>query len=209
MSEQDLNANKKDELEDILENIGESVDDAPSEAVEGVIVDDNDTAERIACLEKELAESQAIIAAQKDGVLRSKAEVENMRRRVSMDVEKAHKFALNKFANELLPVVDNLERALSSIDKDDESNKGIIEGIEMTLSTMISALDKSGVKLIDPKGEKFDPALHQAMTMIDVPGAEPNSVIDVMQKGFELNGRLLRPAMVMVSKGAPSIDENA
>ena len=123
-------------------------------------------------------------------------------------LKKAHKFALNKFANELLPVVDNLERALSAADKESEHTKAIVEGIEMTLSSMLNALDKSGVKTINPKGETFNPELHQAMTMIEVPGAEPNSVIDVMQKGFELNGRLLRPAMVVVAKAA-SVDTNA
>ncbi|NRA61359.1 MAG: nucleotide exchange factor GrpE [Psychrobium sp.] len=203
MSEQDLNPKNNDELEDILQNVGEAIDANADESN-----DEDSTAQRISALEKELAESQAIISGQKDGVLRGKAEVENMRRRVSIDVEKAHKFALNKFANELLPVVDNLERALGSIDKDVEANKGIIEGIEMTLSSMINALDKSGVKEINPKGETFNPELHQAITMIDVPGAEPNTVIDVMQKGFELNGRLLRPAMVVVAKAA-AVDTNA
>lgn len=207
MSEQDLNPKDNDELEDILQNVGEAID-ANADEKNDETNDEDSTAQRISALEKELAESQAIISAQKDGVLRSKAEVENMRRRVSIDVEKAHKFALNKFANELLPVVDNLERAIGNIDKDVEANKGIIEGIEMTLSSMINALGKSGVKEINPKGETFNPELHQAITMIEVPGAEPNSVIDVMQKGFELNGRLLRPAMVVVAKAA-AVDTNA
>jgi molecular chaperone GrpE len=193
MSDQNLNA-KNQEVES---------DETPEEAV---IVDSVE--QRIIELEKALAESQAMVASQKDGVLRGKAEVENMRRRVAMDVEKAHKFALNKFANELLPVVDNLERALTAIDKDDQQFKSITEGLEMTLSSFTNALDKSGVKLINPVGELFNPELHQAMTMIEVPGAEPNSVIDVMQKGYELNGRLLRPAMVVVAK-AGSVDTKA
>lgn len=193
MSEQDLNAQNL-ESEEQVEIEGE--------------VETSSEAARIAELEKELQTTKTLVATQQDGVLRGKAEVENMRRRVSLDVEKAHKFALNKFANELLPVVDNLERALGAADKESEHTKSIVEGIEMTLSSMLTALDKSGVKTINPVGEIFNPELHQAMTMIEVPGAEPNSVIDVMQKGFELNGRLLRPAMVVVAKAA-SVDTNA
>ncbi|MGB0899312.1 MAG: nucleotide exchange factor GrpE [Psychrobium sp.] len=196
MSEQDLNAQNVENEENVEQVEGE---------VETNVSDD---AARIAELEKELQTTKELVASQQDGVLRGKAEVENMRRRVSQDVEKAHKFALNKFANELLPVVDNLERALSAADKESEHTKAMVEGVEMTLSSMMSALDKSGVKAIDPKGETFNPELHQAMTMIEVPGAEPNSIIDVMQKGFELNGRLLRPAMVVVAKGN-GVDTNA
>ncbi|MGB1298764.1 MAG: nucleotide exchange factor GrpE [Psychrobium sp.] len=200
MSEQDLNAQNIENEENVEQVEAEEVD-----AAEGTVETSED---RIAELEKELKATKELVASQQDGVLRSKAEVENMRRRVSQDVEKAHKFALNKFANELLPVVDNLERALAAADKDSEHTKAMVEGVEMTLNSMMSALDKSGVKAIDPKGETFNPELHQAMTMIEVPGAEPNSVIDVMQKGFELNGRLLRPAMVVVAKGN-GVDTNA
>lgn len=196
MSEQDLNAQNVENEENVEQVEGE---------VETNVSDD---AARIAELEKELQSTKELVASQQDGVLRGKAEVENMRRRVAQDVEKAHKFALNKFANELLPVVDNLERALGAADKESEHTKAMVEGVEMTLNSMMSALDKSGVKAIDPKGETFNPELHQAMTMIEVPGAEPNSVIDVMQKGFELNGRLLRPAMVVVAKGN-GVDTNA
>ena len=196
MSEQDLNAQNVENEENVEQVEGE---------VETNVSDD---AARIAELEKELQTTKELVASQQDGVLRGKAEVENMRRRVSQDVEKAHKFALNKFANELLPVVDNLERALGAADKESEHTKAMVEGVEMTLNSMMSALDKSGVKAIDPKGEAFNPELHQAMTMIEVPGAEPNSIIDVMQKGFELNGRLLRPAMVVVAKGN-GVDTNA
>jgi len=196
MSEQDLNEQNLDNEESI-----ETVE------VESEVEVSADAA-RIIELEKELKTSKELVASQQDGVLRSKAEVENMRRRVSQDVEKAHKFALNKFANELLPVVDNLERALAAADQENEHTKSMVEGVEMTLSSMLNALTKSGVTTIDPKGETFNPELHQAMTMIEVPGAEPNSIIDVMQKGFELNGRLLRPAMVVVAKAA-SVDTNA
>ncbi|NRA55027.1 MAG: nucleotide exchange factor GrpE [Gammaproteobacteria bacterium] len=199
MSDKDLDGQPQDvELQEtpVVEK-----DITPELADDGVIVDSME--QRIIELELALAKSEEKVAAQQDGVLRGRADIENMRRRVSIDVEKAHKFALNKFASELLPVVDNLDRALSSIDKDNEEFKSIIEGIEMTLNSFTTALDKSGVKQINPVGEIFNPELHQAMTMIEVPGAEPNSVIDCMQKGYELNGRLLRPAMVVVAKPAP------
>ncbi len=196
MSEQETNPNDVE-----LDNV-----EAVEEAVEGEVVDE--TAQRIVELEAALAASEAKVAGQKDAVLRAKASEENIRRRAAQDVEKAHKFALNKFANELLPVADNLERAIGAADADNEATKAIVEGVEMTLTSFTEALAKSGIKQIDPKGETFNPEQHQAMTMIEVPGAEPNSVIDVMQKGYEMNGRLLRPAMVVVAKGG-SVDTNA
>ena len=164
--------------------------------------------EKINELELELAAVKATVADQKDSVIRAKAEVENIRRRSAQDVEKARKFALEKFTGELLPVVDNLERALASADKEDESQKAMIEGIELTLQSFLSALEKFDVKAIDPQDQPFNPELHQAMSMQEVPGVEPNTVIAVMQKGYELNGRLVRPAMVMVSKAA-SVDTSA
>jgi len=165
--------------------------------------------ERINELELALAAAQATVADQKDSVIRAKAEVDNIRRRAAQDVEKARKFALEKFAGEMLTSVDNLERALQSIDKDDENNKAIIEGVELTLQGLITSLDKFGVKAVDPQDQPFNPELHQAMSMQEVPDVAPNTVIAVMQKGYELNGRLIRPAMVMVSKAVPSVDATA
>jgi len=165
--------------------------------------------ERINELELAVATAQSTVNDQKDSVIRAKAEVDNIRRRAAQDVEKARKFALEKFAGEMLTTVDNLERALQSIDKEDESKKGVIEGIELTLQGLISSLDKFGVKAVDPKDQPFNPELHQAMSMQEVPDVAPNTVIAVMQKGYELNGRLIRPAMVMVSKAAPTVDTSA
>lgn len=165
--------------------------------------------ERINELELAVVAAQSTVADQKDSVIRAKAEVDNIRRRAAQDVEKARKFALEKFAAEMLTTVDNLERALQSIDKEDESKKGVIEGIELTLQGLISSLDKFGVKAVDPQDQPFNPELHQAMSMQEVPNVAPNTVIAVMQKGYELNGRLIRPAMVMVSKAAPSVDAKA
>ena len=165
--------------------------------------------EKINELELSLAAAKTTVADQKDSVIRAKAEVDNVRRRSAQDVEKARKFALEKFAGEMLVSVDNLERALQNIDKEDESNKGIIEGVELTLQGLIASLEKFGVKGVDPQDQPFNPEFHQAMSMQEVEGVAPNTVIAVMQKGYELNGRLLRPAMVMVSKAAPKVDTTA
>jgi molecular chaperone GrpE len=165
--------------------------------------------EKINELELSLSSAQTIIADQKDSVVRAKAEVDNIRRRSAQDVDKARKFALEKFAAEMLVSVDNLERALQNIDKEDENNTGIIEGLELTLQGLIASLEKFGVKGVDPQDQPFNPELHQAMSMQEVPGVAPNTVIAVMQKGYELNGRLIRPAMVMVSKSAPVVDTTA
>jgi molecular chaperone GrpE len=139
-------------------------------------------------------------AEQQDVMLRVKAEADNARRRASQDVEKAHKFALEKFAGDLLPVVDNLERALAFINRDDDAFAGIIEGVELTMKSFMDTVAKYGVQQIDPQGQPFNPDQHQAMTIQPSADVPPNTVTFVMQKGYELNGRLLRPAMVGVSK---------
>jgi len=165
--------------------------------------------EKINELELALAAAKATVADQKDSVIRAKAEVDNVRRRAAQDVEKARKFALEKFAGEMLTTVDNLERALQNIDKEDENNKGIVEGIELTYQGLLASLEKFAIKAVDPQDQPFNPELHQAMSMQEVEGVAPNTVIAVMQKGYELNGRLIRPAMVMVSKAKPSVDTSA
>lgn len=161
---------------------------------------DEQTGEVVDNVEKQLSEAQAEIAALKEQVLRSAADVQNARRRAEKDVEKAHKFALDKFVNEMLPIVDSLERALETSSADDEATKALRDGVEMTLGMYIAGLAKFNVDRIDPQGEAFDPVSHQAMSMVDAPDAQPNTVIAVMQKGYSLNGRLIRPAMVIVSK---------
>lgn len=135
-----------------------------------------------------------------DQALRAQADAQNAQRRATQEVEKARKFALERFCGELLPVVDNLERALDAANLDDEAVKPIAEGVELTLKSFRDALRKFQIEAIDPAGEPFDPQFHQAMSMIENPDAEPNTVLAVMQKGYTLNGRLVRPAMVMVSK---------
>ncbi|MDO6681375.1 MULTISPECIES: nucleotide exchange factor GrpE [unclassified Oceanobacter] len=152
-------------------------------------------------VEAQLAAAQQEIADLKEQVLRVQAEMQNVRRRAELDVEKAHKFGLEKFANEMVTVVDNLERGLAAA-PEEEATKAIRDGIEMTLNGFLSALAKFNVDVVDPVGHPFDPEHHQAMTMVESADAEPNSVVAVMQKGYLMNGRLLRPAMVVVSKGS-------
>jgi molecular chaperone GrpE len=150
--------------------------------------------------DNDLEELQTQLQTAKEDVLRAQAEVMNIRRRAEGDVEKARKFALERFVGDLLPVVDNLDRALAVIDIEDDSMKAVVEGIELTRKSFLDTLEKNQVKSIDPQGEPFNPEEHQAMTMVPNPDVEPNTVLEVFQKGYSLNGRLIRPAMVVVSK---------
>ena len=145
----------------------------------------------------------------KDQAVRAQAEAQNVRRRAEQDVEKAHKFALEKFAKELLPIVDGLEKAVEAEVASGNEMTTLREGVEMTLSMFLSGVKKFSLEQVDPVGHPFDPALHEAMTMVEAPDAEPNTVIAAMQKGYTLSGRLIRPAMVVVSKGAAKVDEQA
>ncbi|MGL5118473.1 MAG: nucleotide exchange factor GrpE [Plesiomonas shigelloides] len=160
---------------------------------------------RIAELEKEL---DAAKSNERDSVLRARAEVDNIRRRAEQDVEKAHKFALEKFANELLPVIDSLERAVELADKQNTDLHAMIEGVELTLKSLYSAMNKFGVEPVDQVGCPFNPDVHQAMSMVESAEHPANHIVMVLQKGYTLNGRLIRPAMVMVSKGH-SVDTQA
>lgn len=132
-----------------------------------------------------------------DAWLRAKAETENVRRRAVDDVEKARKFAVDKFAGELLAVKDSLEAALATGDK--TSLESLISGVELTLKQLSGVFEKNSISEINPLGQKFDPNCHQAIGMVDGEG-EPNSVATVLQKGYLLNERVLRPALVMVVK---------
>jgi len=159
------------------------------------VIDPRD--ERIAELEAQLAESQGGV---REAQLRAQAEIENIRRRTEQDVEKAHKFALEKFANELLPVIDSLERALEVADKTNPELASMIEGIELTMKSLLGAVRKFGVEVVGDINVPFNPEVHQAMSMMESEDVAPNHVIMVMQRGYTLNGRLLRPAMVAVAK---------
>jgi len=163
--------------------------------------------------EERIAELEDQLAGAKEEVLRAAAEVQNVRRRADQDIAKAHKFALEKFANDLLAIVDSLERGIEMADVNDESIRPMREGMELTYKLFLDTLKRFQVERIEPLGEPFNPELHQAMAMEESTQAEPNSVLKVFQCGYSINGRLLRPAMVVVSQ-APSeppvkIDEQA
>ena len=160
-----------------------------------------DSPEEELSLEEMVAKLEVDLADAQDSALRAQADAANVQRRAEQEIDKARKFALDRFVGELLPVVDNMERALSAA-TDSGAEASIIEGLELTLKSFMDALKKSGVEIVDPQGEPFDPQLAQAMSMVENPDVEPNTVIAVMQKGYTLNGRLVRPAMVMVSKAA-------
>lgn len=157
----------------------------------------------------QLAVAQAEAAQAKDDLLRVQAEMQNLRRRTEQDIEKAHKYGNERFATELLSVMDNLERALTAAsDNDDPTVKAIYDGVDLTLKSFAEAFRKFNIEPVDPQGEPFDPQLHQAMSLQENAEVEPNTVIAVMQKGYTLHGRVIRPAMVMVSK-APSAGESS
>ncbi|WP_201405053.1 nucleotide exchange factor GrpE [Enterobacter kobei] len=153
--------------------------------------------EKIANLEAQLVEAQN---RERESVLRIKAEMENLRRRTEQDVEKAHKFALEKFVNELLPVIDSLDRALEVADKANPDNAAMIEGIELTLKSMLDVVRKFGVEVIADTNVPLDPNVHQAIAMVESEEIEAGKVLGVMQKGYTLNGRTIRAAMVTVAK---------
>lgn len=153
--------------------------------------------EKIANLEAQLVEAQN---RERDGVLRIKAEMVNLRRRTELDVEKAHKFALEKFVNELLPVIDSLDRALEVADKANPDNAAMIEGIELTLKSMLDVVRKFGVEVIADTDVPLDPNVHQAIAMVESEDVAAGNVLGVMQKGYTLNGRTIRAAMVTVAK---------
>ncbi|WP_269619927.1 nucleotide exchange factor GrpE [Zhongshania sp. BJYM1] len=162
--------------------------------------DDESGVESELSLEDQLAEAKQAVADAHEQSLRAAAEAQNIRRRAEKDAENARKFALEKFAGDMLPVVDNLDRALAAADMADESLKAILEGVELTRKTLVDALARHNVEQLNPVGEPFNPEFHEAMAMVPNPDAEPNSVLDVMQKGYTLNGRLLRAAMVVIAK---------
>lgn len=196
----DENRNEHEELSEALEAAKDEAQATEKEAAEG----ESSEADALAAQVKEYQEQ----------MLRAQAEMQNVRRRAEIDVEKAHKFALEKFVKELLPVADSLEKAVESTEGHDNAGEAVAsirEGVEMTLNLFMSSLKKFNVEQINPVGEPFDPQQHEAMSMVPAPDAEPNSVVAVVQKGYLLNGRVVRPAMVVVAKAedAPKIDEQA
>jgi molecular chaperone GrpE len=170
---------------------GERADDSPAGSEDPKTRD----------LEAEIEELQVRLAHANEQVLRTQADAQNAMRRAERDVEKAHKFGQEKLINDLVPVVDNLERALGAVPETDaESLKALAEGVELTLKSLLDTLKNHSVEQLDPEGEPFNPELHQAMSAVESRDVEPNTVLKVFQKGYTLHGRLVRPAMVVVSK---------
>ena len=150
-------------------------------------------------LQVQLEKSQEQSKVSLDKVVRAQAEMENLRKRAARDVENAHKYALEKFTNELLPIMDSLELGLSASVKA-KNLDDLRKGMELTLEMFNTVMEKFGITMIEPKGEKFNPELHDAVSMQETDDSNSGIIIEVMQKGYTLNGRLIRPAMVVVAK---------
>lgn len=209
MSEASANEVGQDETEEVVE-----ATENQEEVVEGEILPESGKDE-IKQLQGALEEAEAAAQESRDQALRAQAEMENSRRRAALDVEKARKFALEKFASDLLPVRDSLELGLQAIDsaEEHEAMLKLREGSELTLKMLSDVMVKYEILEAGVIGESFNPEIHQAITMQESAEHEPNTVMMVMQKGYTLNSRLIRPAMVIVSKvspdSAPKIDETA
>ena len=183
---------KNEELEQDLQS--QEVDVEEQKQVEDPL---EEAIARVQELEAQLAETAR---KEQDLLLRTRAEIDNIRRRTEQDVEKAHKFALEKFAKDILNTIDNLERALATpANTEDETVKALFDGVELTLKELLATVARFGVEPVGVVGEVFNPDLHQAISMQPMEGFETNQIITVLQKGYLLNGRVIRPAMVMVA----------
>jgi molecular chaperone GrpE len=173
-------------------------------ATEAETVDVEHSAEELAA---KLEEAEKKAADNWEQLLRTKAEMDNLRRRTQKDLENAHKFALEKFVSELLPVLDSMALGLDAAKQENSTVESLQQGTELTMNMLKQVFEKFNVAEVDPQGEKFNPDHHQAMSMQENHELEPNTVMAVMQKGYLLNDRLVRPAMVMVSKAPATTDE--
>ena len=200
MSEADNESGQEDELEgfdlDEGSSEGQVSDEAEAEVVEDISGDSN---EENAGDPEEIAQESDEIAALKDQLLRRAAEFENVKRRSARDVENAHKFGAEKLISDLLPVVDSLEKALE-LASETQGAEAMTEGIDLSVKMFLDALEKNGLSVIDPLGEPFDPSLQEALAAVPNEDAEPNTVMEVIQKGYSLNDRLVRAAKVVVVK---------
>ncbi len=192
---------KGPQAEKQTENV-ESADEAVEQTSETTAEADSAEAGASDSLEDQLQAALEEVEKFKDVALRAEAEMQNMQRRTSRDVENAHKFGLERFLQNLLPVVDSIEKAIEASEQTtaEGAEDAIAEGVRLCHKLLVDVLSKEGVETVDPIGAPFDPNEHQAMSMVENPNMEPNSVFAVVQKGYKLNGRLVRPAMVMVTK---------
>lgn len=180
--------------------------------------DDAEDGPQIEPLERQLERLRGELVAAEDRVLRAAAEVENTRRRSERSIENAHKFALERFVGDLLPAVDSFERAADAAGGTETSASAVAamaEGVALSLKLLLGAMEKQGIAVVDPIGAPFDPKLHEAMSVVEKADAEPGTVVEVFQKGYTVNGRLARPARVIVAKapaenaGAPVEEQGA
>jgi molecular chaperone GrpE len=199
--------------EEAKQNPEETTAEAPVNEPDAEAVDETEAPETAAEPTPEQALEAALeeVAKFRDAALRAEAEMQNMQRRTARDVENAHKFGIEKFLQNLLPVVDSLEKAIESAEQaaGGEAENAIAEGVRLCHKLLIDVMAKENVEVIDPMGEPFDPNEHQAMSMVENPDMEPNSVFAVVQKGYKLNGRLVRAAMVMVTKAPAAAAESS
>lgn len=161
---------------------------------------EQDQSNLIEQLQQELADLKFQVADYKDRFVRQQAEMENTRKRLQRDVEDAHKFGLKNFISELLPVCDSMDMEQAAAQQENVDVNALREGSALIFKMLSGVLDKFGVQAINPEGEKFNPDFHEALAMQPVPNQEPNTVVFVQQKGYQLNGRLLRPARVIIAK---------
>jgi molecular chaperone GrpE len=178
-----------------------------NEVIEEAVVPDEDKAE----LTKLLEDARAKADEHWDQLMRTRAEIDNLRKRNQRDLENAHKYALEKISQDMLQVWDSLELGYQAAQDEGADIDKIREGTELTLKLLVDVMSRHGIEQVNPEGEAFNPEYHQAMSMQERDDVEPNTVVAVVQKGYLLNGRLLRPAMVMVSKASSgaAIDEQA
>ena len=192
-----------DELKDVLSEASEVVEDLTMDQDEEAFDEGELSVEE---LQKQLKQAQKKVEENWDKAVRAVAEMENLKRRSQKDLENAHKYGLEKFAKELLAVIDSLELGIKASSSDNPEVVSLREGGELTIKQFESVFAKFNIEALDPKGQPFNPELHQAMTMQPSESVAPNTVLDVFQKGYVLNGRLIRPAMVVVSQAVKQVE---
>ncbi|MFQ1007860.1 nucleotide exchange factor GrpE [Gilliamella apicola] len=194
MTEQDKNMSENEA----------NIDTPAEETTEQQAAAQPDLEEQLKAKDTRIAElEQALQLAKKnesEAMIRARAEIDNVRKRVEQDVDKARKFALEKFSNELLPVIDNLERALLSTDKNNPEHQATVEGLELTLKSFLDTVKKFGIEVVSTEDSQLNPDVHQAISMVESPEHQSGQIVNTIQKGYTLNGRLIRPAMVIVAK---------
>lgn len=206
-----INTNEEQQNPQQEENVAveQAKDFEESANSEKVETEASDPLLEIAALKAQIAKLEENSKNDKDKLIRAVAEADNARKRAIADVERERKYGIEKFVKSLLPIYDSLEKALEFTDRNNEALKSTVEGIESTLNLFLKELKNFGVECINPKGEPFNPNYHQAISMVPSNEVGANCVLHVMQKGFLLNGRVVRAAMVMVAKPiAPSKEEN-